>query len=94
MPEKAIELFWQVRYPDEVIIILLFNACAQLANDEALDLVKKVATKLHGVSLLELASGHFSVGFTDEVWRYDKSSVTLRCSTQENRPHVWRIDGR
>ena len=48
MPAKAIEVFWQVRHPDEVIILLLFNACAQLANDEALDLVKKVATKIHG----------------------------------------------
>ena len=37
-----IELFHQIQSPDSVIIILLFNACAQLASDQALCLVKKV----------------------------------------------------
>ncbi len=39
---KAIELFNQIKNPDDVIIILLFNACAQLANSEALNLTKRI----------------------------------------------------
>ena len=40
--DKAIDLFNQIKSPDEVNIILLFNACAQLGTDEALNLTKKV----------------------------------------------------
>jgi len=43
---QAIELFNQIINPDEVIIILLFNACAQLGTDEALNLVKQVAEQM------------------------------------------------
>lgn len=39
---KAINLFNEINQPDEVIIILLFNTCAQLANVEYLNLAKKV----------------------------------------------------
>jgi hypothetical protein len=43
---QAIELFNEIRNPDEVIIILLFNACAELGTDEALNLVKQVAEQI------------------------------------------------
>lgn len=43
MPIKAIELFHQISNPDDVIIILLFNACAQLGTNQSLNLVKKIS---------------------------------------------------
>ncbi|CAF1451052.1 unnamed protein product [Rotaria sordida] len=42
MINKSIDLFHEIKDPDEVIIILLFNACAQLATNEILNLIKKV----------------------------------------------------
>lgn len=45
-PQKAVDLFYEISNPDEVIIILLFNACAQLANREALALVKKISSTI------------------------------------------------
>ncbi|UJR15885.1 hypothetical protein I4U23_002810 [Adineta vaga] len=42
MPEKAIHIFDQINSPDDVAILLLFNACAQLGNKDALDRVKNV----------------------------------------------------
>ncbi|UJR15099.1 hypothetical protein I4U23_002066 [Adineta vaga] len=42
MPEKAINLFDQINNPNDVTILLLFNACAQLGNKDALDRVKNV----------------------------------------------------
>ena len=46
MAEKAIELFNQVKNPDEIIVILLFNACAQLGTKEALFIAKEIAGKM------------------------------------------------
>ncbi|CAF0963630.1 unnamed protein product [Adineta steineri] len=43
---KAIDLFHEIKNPDEVNIILLFNACAQLANKEALHLIEKVLKQI------------------------------------------------
>jgi len=43
---KAIDLFHEIKNPDEVIIILLFNACAQLETLEALNLVKKISREM------------------------------------------------
>lgn len=48
LPERAIDLFRQVEHPDEVIIILLFSACAQVETHEALKLIKDVIPKIHG----------------------------------------------
>ncbi|CAF0963616.1 unnamed protein product [Adineta steineri] len=45
-PNKAVNLFNEIKNPDEVIIILLFNACAQLANKEALYLIEKVSKQI------------------------------------------------
>ncbi|CAF3783868.1 unnamed protein product [Rotaria sordida] len=42
MINKSIDLFHEIKDPDEVIIILLFNDCAQLATKETLNLIKKV----------------------------------------------------
>jgi hypothetical protein len=39
---KAIDLFNEITNPDEVIINLLFNACAQLQTAEALNLTRKI----------------------------------------------------
>ncbi|CAF3658874.1 unnamed protein product [Rotaria socialis] len=43
LPEKAIDLFNEIENPDDVNMIILFNACAQLKTKEALDLVKKIS---------------------------------------------------
>ncbi|CAF0993594.1 unnamed protein product [Adineta steineri] len=44
--KKAIDLFNEIKDPDEIIIILLFNACAQLANEEGLNLIEKVSKQI------------------------------------------------
>ncbi|CAF0958073.1 unnamed protein product [Adineta steineri] len=54
MPNKAIDLFNQIENPDEVILILFFNACAQLETYEALNLVKNVSSKLQKSSYSDL----------------------------------------
>ena len=40
MSEKAIDLFKQIKEPDDVIITLLFKACAQLPSEKSVNLVK------------------------------------------------------
>ena len=42
MENKAIQLFNQIKNPDETVLTLLFNACARLRNAEGLNLTKKV----------------------------------------------------
>ncbi|CAF1639242.1 unnamed protein product, partial [Rotaria magnacalcarata] len=39
---KAIHLFHEIKKPDEIIITILFNACANLKTNEGLNLVKEV----------------------------------------------------
>ncbi|CAF1298068.1 unnamed protein product [Rotaria sordida] len=47
MANKGIDLFNKIQNPnDEIIIILLFNACAQLGTNEALNLTKKVSSQI------------------------------------------------
>ena len=41
---KAIDLFREIKNPDEIVTTVLFNACAQLRTVEALGLVRRVAT--------------------------------------------------
>ncbi|CAF1628019.1 unnamed protein product, partial [Adineta ricciae] len=53
MSEKAIDLFKQINDPNEVIITLLFNACAQLPSQQSLSLVKTVWKKYQNTSLLD-----------------------------------------
>jgi hypothetical protein len=43
---KAIELFEKIEKPNEVILILVLNACAQLQTNEALELVKKISSNV------------------------------------------------
>ena len=44
--DKAIDLFGEIDEPNEMIVVLLFNACTQLRTKEALDLVKTVAGEM------------------------------------------------
>ncbi|CAF1431394.1 unnamed protein product [Rotaria sp. Silwood1] len=44
--ERAIELFFQIKNPCNVILRIFFNACAQLKNEKALNLGKKVFNQL------------------------------------------------
>ena len=46
MPQKAIDLFREVPNPNEIIMTLVFNACARVNTNEALDLVKRVAIEM------------------------------------------------
>lgn len=46
MADRAIDLFKQMKQHDEVILILLFNACARLKTEVALNLVKQVASSI------------------------------------------------
>lgn len=43
---KAIDLFHTINNPDEVIVLLVFNACAQLQTKEALGLIKKISSNM------------------------------------------------
>jgi pentatricopeptide repeat protein len=44
--KKAIDLFHGINNPNEVIVVLALNACAQLQTKEALDLVKRISSNL------------------------------------------------
>ncbi|CAF1258461.1 unnamed protein product [Rotaria magnacalcarata] len=44
LPKKVIDLFNEIKDPDRVIIILLFNACAQLGTNEELNLCGDVTS--------------------------------------------------
>ncbi|UJR07570.1 hypothetical protein I4U23_011858 [Adineta vaga] len=43
---KAIDLFNRIKNPDEIIITFLFNACAQIKSNEALNLIRNVSEQL------------------------------------------------
>ena len=43
---KAISLFHKIRCPNEIILTILFNACAKIPSSEALQLVKKVSSTM------------------------------------------------
>jgi hypothetical protein len=42
MPQKAIDLFSQIKNPDRICFSILFNACAELATSQSLTLGKQV----------------------------------------------------
>lgn len=46
MPEKAVELFAQVEHPNEILLVLFCNACAQLATPEALQSLTRVSSSV------------------------------------------------
>ena len=46
MAKQAIDLFNQVKNADEILVNLLFNACAQLGTKEALLIVKQVSKQM------------------------------------------------
>ena len=46
MPAKAIEIFKRVEDPNEIVLTLMFKACAQLSTDWALELVKSAVSKM------------------------------------------------
>ncbi|CAF3470182.1 unnamed protein product [Rotaria socialis] len=53
LPKKVIDLFNEIKDPDRVIIILLFNACAQLGTNEELNLVKRILSNIPESLFLE-----------------------------------------
>ncbi|CAF2105202.1 unnamed protein product, partial [Rotaria magnacalcarata] len=53
LPKKVIDLFNEIEDPDRVIIILLFNACAQLGTTEELNLIKRILSNIPESLFLE-----------------------------------------
>ncbi|CAF4329513.1 unnamed protein product, partial [Rotaria magnacalcarata] len=53
LPKKVIDLFNEIKDPDRVIIILLFNACAQLGTTEELNLIKRILSNIPESLFLE-----------------------------------------
>ncbi|CAF2061646.1 unnamed protein product [Rotaria magnacalcarata] len=53
LPKKVIDLFNEIKNPDRVIIILLFNACAKLGTNEELNLVKRISSNIPESLFLE-----------------------------------------
>jgi hypothetical protein len=46
LPDKAVDLFMRIEHPSDIVINLLFNACAQQGTEKALKLVNQVRSKL------------------------------------------------
>ena len=46
MPNEAIRLFKEIKDPNDVNVILLFNACAQLGTPEALSVVNAISANI------------------------------------------------
>jgi hypothetical protein len=46
LPNKALDIFNDIKDPNEVIITTMFNGCAQLRTKASLDLVKKVLKQI------------------------------------------------
>jgi pentatricopeptide repeat protein len=46
MANKAIDLFKEIKSPDSIILTFLFNACAQMKTNEALNILKKVSKQI------------------------------------------------
>ncbi|CAF4072212.1 unnamed protein product, partial [Rotaria magnacalcarata] len=44
--KKAIDLFKEVKNPNEVMVNLVFNACAQLATEKELNLLKTISSNI------------------------------------------------
>jgi pentatricopeptide repeat protein len=46
LSNKAIDIFNQIKDPNEVIVTIVLNACAQLGTKASLDLVKKILKQI------------------------------------------------
>ena len=45
-PTEALKLFHKIRRPNEIILTILFKACAKIRSDEAPELLKKVSSTM------------------------------------------------
>ena len=62
MPQRAIDLFFEIDKPNEFIFTIFFNACAQLRTKNALTMGKKVFAQLP----IEYQERHLSSEFSFE----------------------------
>ena len=46
MANKAIEIFYLINKPDDIMFILMFKVCAQLEKKEALNLIQSIQLKM------------------------------------------------
>ncbi len=46
MSEKAIDLFFKIKNPNEHLIVFFLNACAKLADENSLNLAKELLNKM------------------------------------------------
>ena len=45
-PNKAVDLFYEINKPNDIIFILIFKACAQLEGKEASNLIQSILPKM------------------------------------------------
>ena len=46
LANKAIEIFYQIDKPNDIIFVLMFKVCAQLERKEALNLIQSIQSKI------------------------------------------------
>jgi hypothetical protein len=63
---KAIDLFHEIDTPNEVILLLLLNACAQLQTNVALALVQQISSN---VSLSDASNPHLVTSLLDALMK-------------------------
>ncbi|CAF2013743.1 unnamed protein product, partial [Rotaria magnacalcarata] len=86
---KAIDLFNEIENPDDVNMIILFNACAQLKTKEALNLVKKISKQIPksfysnphlSTSLLDALMKCGDVAHAESLFYSSKQKVLSSCA--------------
>ena len=62
----AIDLFHQVKNPDDILIVLLLNACAHLGTEESLKIMRKYSKEIEKRSHLNL---YVTTSFIDALMK-------------------------
>jgi hypothetical protein len=84
LPNKALDIFNDIKDPNEVIINLMFNACAQLGTKASFDLVRKVLLEIpksfHSnprllTSLLDASMKCGDVQYAEELFMKSRNKV-------------------
>ena len=83
MSVEAISLFNEIKDPNEIIITLFFNACAQLGTEKELKLIKRVSSNIpisfysDDFLLTSLIDAFMKCGdVTSAKSLFDKSTIT------------------
>ncbi len=88
MAQKAIDLFKEIKNPNDVIFLLLFNACAQLGTEEALNLTKNISKNIEKsiysnvrllTSLLDALMKCGDVTYAESLFNKSREKATEVC---------------